>query len=118
MGSDRDAGAVEMSRQNAARAGVEVRFAQASVSALERPDCEPGLVICNPPYGARVGDRKPLFALYGAFGRVMRERFGGWRVAFVTTDEKLARTTGLPGLEPGPHVAHGGLKVRLWQADL
>ncbi len=118
MGSDRDAGAVRMSRENAARAGVDCLFTEAPVSALERPDCVPGLVICNPPYGARIGDRKPLFGLYASFGNVMKARFGGWRVAMVTSDEKLARSTGLPWDAPGPHVAHGGLKVRLWLAEL
>lgn len=118
MGSDRDAGAVEMSRANAARAGVEVAFEVRAVGALERPECPPGLVICNPPYGSRIGNKAPLFSLYGAFGQVMRDRFAGWRVAMVTSDEKLARASGLPWAPPGPHVAHGGLKVRLWTAQL
>ena len=39
----------------------------------------------------------------------------GWRVGLVTTDAALARATGLPFREPGPHIAHGGLKIRLWQ---
>ncbi|QDC10362.1 class I SAM-dependent RNA methyltransferase [Oceanicola sp. D3] len=118
IGSDRDAGAVKMSRENAERAGVDCRFEEASVSALERPDCAPGLVICNPPYGSRIGSKGPLFGLYGSFGKVMKERFEGWRVAMVTSDEKLARATGLPWEPPGPHVAHGGLKVRLWMAQM
>lgn len=120
FGSDRDQGAVGMSEKNAARAGVAGRtsFACTPISALHPPEAPPGLVIVNPPYGARVGNKKPLFALYGSFGQVMKERFAGWRVAMITTDEKLARATGLTWHPPGPHVAHGGLKVRLWQADL
>ena len=47
----------------------------------------------------------------------LRDRFAGWRVGFVTSDDGLARATGL-ALSPGPHVAHGGLKVRLWQGAL
>ncbi|SIO01903.1 THUMP domain-containing class I SAM-dependent RNA methyltransferase [Vannielia litorea] len=118
IGSDRDAGAVRMSRENAERAGVDCRFEEVALGALERPDCAPGLVICNPPYGSRIGNKGPLFGLYGSFGKVMKERFGGWRVAMVTSEEKLARATGLPWQPPGPHVAHGGLKVRLWMAQL
>ena len=118
LGFDRDAGAVEMTLKNAARAGVEVAVAEQPISALQRPDCAPGLVICNPPYGARIGAGRPLFGLYSSFGAVLRERFTGWRVAMVTADEALARATGLPWAPPGPHVAHGGLKVRIWQAQL
>ena len=87
FGSDRDAGAIRMAKQNAERAGVSAftRFAQQSVSDLVPPEGPPGLVIVNPPYGTRIGDKKPLFALYGALGQVLKARFSGWRVGLVTT---------------------------------
>jgi putative N6-adenine-specific DNA methylase len=116
-GSDRDAGAVKGAAENAARAGVEgvTHFLRAPVSDLQRPDGPPGLVIVNPPYGGRIGDRKLLFALHGALGQVLRARFGGWRVAIITNDGGLAKATGLPFLPPGPPISHGGLKVKLYQ---
>jgi putative N6-adenine-specific DNA methylase len=106
-----------MATENAARAGVEgvARFARQAVSDLARPAGPPGLVMVNPPYGGRVGEAKALFALYGALGTVLRERFAGWRVGLVTSDAALARATGL-SLDPGPTVPHGGLKVRLYQS--
>ena len=69
----------------------------------------------NPPYGGRIGDRKPLFALYGSLGTVLRERFRGWRVGLVTNDGGLAKATGLD-LEASAPIAHGGLKVKLYRA--
>ncbi|WP_417474382.1 THUMP domain-containing class I SAM-dependent RNA methyltransferase [Leisingera sp.] len=118
-GSDRNAGAVEMAAANAERAGVaeNTRFLQAAVSDLQRPDGPPGLVIVNPPYGARIGNKKLLFALYGALGQVLKERFSGWRVGIVTSDTALAKATQLPFLPFGPPVAHGGLKIRLYKTD-
>ncbi|WP_068116153.1 THUMP domain-containing class I SAM-dependent RNA methyltransferase [Tropicimonas marinistellae] len=118
-GSDRDAGAVRMSQANAARAGVTefTQFDTRPAGDLVRPDGPPGLVIVNPPYGARVGNRKPLFALHDSLGRVLQERFSGWRVGIVTSDTGLAKSTGLPFLPPGPPIAHGGLKVRLFRTD-
>jgi putative N6-adenine-specific DNA methylase len=117
FGADRDAGAIAMSRANAERAGVVAitRFERAPISALSRPDSPPGLVIVNPPYGGRIGNRKLLFALYATLGAVLRERLTGWRVGLVTADAGLARATGLDFAPPGPVVPHGGLKVRLWQ---
>jgi putative N6-adenine-specific DNA methylase len=117
-GADRDAGAVRMAAANAARAGVagRVHLSRAAIGALERPPGPPGLVLVNPPYGARIGERRLLFALYGSLGAVLRERFAGWRVGVITADEGLARATGLPFAPPGPPVPHGGLTVRLWQA--
>lgn len=119
-GSDRDAGAIANASANAARAGVDAltRFATHAISDLERPQGAPGLVIINPPYGARIGERRPLFGLYGAMGKVLSERFAGWRVGLITTEAGLARATGLPFDPPGPVVAHGGLRVRLWQTGV
>ena len=118
FGFDRDQGAVRMAEANAARAGVAewARFACQPVSALEPPEgAVPGLVIANPPYGGRIGDRKLLFALYGSFGEVLRQRFRGWRVGVITSDGGLAKAMGLP-FEAGPPVAHGGLSVKLYRA--
>jgi putative N6-adenine-specific DNA methylase len=115
-GSDRDAGAILSSQANAKRAGVEdyVSFKKASISDLQRPDGAAGLVIVNPPYGTRIGDKRPLFDLHAAFGHVMRERFQSWRVAMITTDAALAKATKLPFKKPSGPINHGGLKVFLY----
>lgn len=117
FGRDRDAGAIRMSRANAARAGVEAftNFEHQAVSDLEPPDGPPGLVIVNPPYGGRIGDKRLLFSVYGALGKTLLTRFAGWRVGMVTSDKSLAKASGLPFAPPGPPVSHGGLKVYLFQ---
>lgn len=118
FGFDRDQGAVQRSQANAERAGVAgfTRFACQPLSALTRPDTPPGLIMVNPPYGARLGNTKLLFGLYAALGSVLRTEFGGWRVGLVTSERKLAHATGL-ALTPGPLIPHGGLKVQLFQSD-
>lgn len=117
FGSDRDAGAIAKAEANAARAGVAAvtSFQQSTVSQLVRPEGPPGLVICNPPYGVRIGDREKLRPLYEALGATLLARFPGWRVGIVTTAEELARATRLPFLPPSEPVLHGGIRVRLWQ---
>jgi len=116
-GSDRNAGAIDMARQNADRAGVGdlCSFATHAVADITPPDGPPGLVIVNPPYGARIGNKKLLFALYGTLGTVLKERFAGWRVGIVTSDAGLAKATGLPFEPVGAPVPHGGLKVWLFK---
>ncbi|MEJ5218651.1 class I SAM-dependent RNA methyltransferase [Cognatishimia sp. D5M38] len=120
FGSDRNAGAIQMAQANAQRAGVQsvTSFEQAAISDLKRPDTAPGLVMINPPYGARIGNKKLLYGLYGSMGQVLMDQFQGWRVGIVTSDTSLARATGLPRLKNGAPLPHGGLKVRLFQSQL
>lgn len=117
FGSDRDAGAVAMSRANAERSGVAAwtEFQQQTVSELKRPDGPAGLVIVNPPYGDRIGDKQKLAALHRALGQVLKERFAGWRVGLITNEAPLAKSTGLPFAAPSPPILHGGLRVNLYQ---
>lgn len=114
-GSDRDAGSFAAARENAERAGVAglVDFQKRGVSEIAPPDGPPGLVIVNPPYGIRVGNKKPLYGLHGALGATLKERFSGWRVGIVTSEASLAQATGLPFEPTGQPVAHGGLRVTL-----
>lgn len=116
FGSDRDVGAIEMSRANAERAGVSAvtQFTERAIGELVAPEGPPGLVIVNPPYGSRIGDSKALLPLYRALGDRLKAGFSGWRVGLVTTERKLAEATHLPFLPPPPSLLHGGLRITLW----
>lgn len=118
-GSDHDAGAIRMSQANAARAGVAAltEFKQQAIADLTAPDGKPGLVMVNPPYGTRIGEKKQLAPLYRTLGQTLRARFAGWRVGLVTTDAALAQATALPFLPPGEPVSHGGLRVTLFRTE-
>jgi putative N6-adenine-specific DNA methylase len=115
-GSDRDAGAIAMSRANAARAGVAemTEFRQHAISDLAAPEGPPGLVIVNPPYGTRIGERKHLADLYRVLGHTLQARFAGWRVGLVTNEDALAKASGLPFAPPAGPASHGGLRVALY----
>lgn len=115
-GSDRDQGVIAHAQQNAARAGVSdaCQFERFALSDRACPPGPAGIVLTNPPWGLRVGERKPLFALYGALGQVMRERFAGWRVAIIAPDAGLVKATGLDLSPLGPSVDMGGVKLSLY----
>lgn len=119
VGRDRDQGAIAGARANAERAGLAkvTTFEQGPVSAAAPPEGPPGLVMVNPPYGARIGNKRQLYGLYAALGERLKARFGGWRVGLVTSEPALARATGLPWASEGPPVPHGGLKVRLYRTE-
>jgi len=117
FGSDRDAGAIRMAGENAERAGVTglVRFENVPVEELVAPEGPAGLIIVNPPYGARIGNKGPLLLLHRRLGDVLKRKFAGWRVGIITADTELAKATGLPFAKPGAPVLHGGIRVNLWQ---
>lgn len=116
-GSDHDPGAIRMSRANAERAGVAdiTEFAERSIENVTAPDGPAGIVIVNPPYGDRIGEKTRMRALYRALGHTLLTRFSGWRVGLITTDASLAEATGLPFSLTAPPVSHGGLQVTLYR---
>ena len=118
-GSDRDSGAIKMSKANAERAGILAltEFKQFAISDITPPDGPPGLVIVNPPYGARLGDKKKIQTLYAALGQVLKARFKGWRVGILTVDKVMAHATGLPFLPTDAPVQHGGLRITLYKTE-
>lgn len=113
QGSDRDAGAIEAARANAARAGVadDIEFAERPVSAIV-PHGEAGWIVSNPPYGVRVGERDRLRNLYAQLGNVLRAKCAGWHFALVSADPALERQLRLP-LRPVLRTSNGGIGVRV-----
>ncbi len=116
LASDRDAGAVNMALENAARAGVAewVQITQRAVSAVEPPS-QPGWVVTNPPYGLRISAGQDLRNLYAQFGNLLRARFAGWQVSFLCNDDSLATQTRLI-FRPGLSLVNGGVPVKLIRA--
>lgn len=111
--SDRDAGAVESARANAARAGVasDITFERRALSAVE-PPASPGWVCTNPPYGVRVSERGELRNLYAQLGNVLRAKCPGWELAMFSADARLERATQLK-VRPVLRTVNGGIPVRV-----
>jgi putative N6-adenine-specific DNA methylase len=116
VGSDRDSGAIDAARANAARAGVaqDLEFVQRAVSLAAPPTGASGLLVANPPYGERMGEEAALRDLYGAFGKLSRGPFAGWKVALLAANPNLVRHTGL-GLRPVLNSSNGGIKIALYR---
>jgi putative N6-adenine-specific DNA methylase len=113
MASDRDDGGVKMAKENAERAGVlkDIEFESRPISAIE-PPAGPGLVLTNPPYGIRVGERGPLRNLYAQLGKVLKAKAPGYSVAMLSADTALESMLRLQ-LEEVFRTRNGGIPVRL-----
>lgn len=96
MGSDRDRDILNQARLNAEQCGVAqlVKFTQTELSQVEAPsDC--GIIICNPPYGERIGNVKELAHLYKQLGDVFKQRFKGWTAFVLSSNKDLIKQVGL-----------------------
>lgn len=113
VASDRDEGAVRAARRNAERAEVAVDVRHHALSDSE-PPAGAGLLLTNPPYGARVGDTRHLRDLYAALGKLASRQYADWSVGFVTTDERLARASGIAFTRSSAPLPHGGLRIKLY----
>jgi putative N6-adenine-specific DNA methylase len=118
LASDRDAGAVAAARANAERAGVagDISIEHQALSALVTPP-GPGLIIVNPPYGVRVGDKNPLRDLFAQLGNVTRKGCAGWRLAMLSADRDLERQVRLRFADAWKST-NGGIPVRLVVAEV
>jgi putative N6-adenine-specific DNA methylase len=118
LASDRDAGAIRMAHENAARAGVEqyIQFSTQAVSAIQ-PPLQPGWVLTNPPYGVRVSPSNDLRNLYAQLGHVLRATCPGWKVGILCNDLVLLGQTRL-GLDTSQKLINGGLSVYLGQGQV
>ena len=119
LGSDIDTDAVRMSLANAAKAGVAdwVQVEKRNIADVQRPAAPRGLLVCNPPYGERIGAESSLPALYGELGLVMRERFEGWQAAILTGNPPLARHLGVYA-KRSHRFMNGTIECRLLRFEL
>lgn len=94
-GGDIDPAAVELSRHNAALAGVDdcVRFEVADAASFRRQS-EYGQLVTNPPYGERLLDRKEAEALYRTFGKTLQTLPPKWRVIILSSHPEFERAFG------------------------
>ncbi len=135
VGRDHSAAAIAAARRNAERAGLlaHVAIEAAPLAELRAPRFRParapgaaagprepgarGLVIANPPWGRRVGDPRRARAIYTELGRVLRERFRGWRAGILVADPAHASALGRPPVAEHA-LSSGGVRVRLLRFEL
>ena len=107
-GSDIDGAAIKRAQENAEHAcvmagralqliGKDDRiprpdFIQSDFEELHAPYTE-GLLLCNPPYGERLGDEAEAEALYKKMGSLWTS-FSGWEMGVITSNKKFQECFG------------------------
>lgn len=117
-GSDNQGKLIALAKDNAKRAGVLplIQLNQQSVHDC-RPNAPHGLIVCNPPYGERLGEAVHLVPLYNQLGQTLHDHFPGWQAAVLTSNPLLAKAIGLRA-EKQYALYNGAIECKLYCISL
>ena len=114
FGRDRNAGAIRISRANAARAGVEpsIRFKREDFFAPQKgtPSPLPGFLFINAPYGRRVDKPGEDSGFAGRLGQRLRKKYKDWTAVVILPSGPACANLGLKPYKV-LHLDNGGIKV-------
>ncbi len=93
--SDIDEDILDVAYENALRAGVEenINIFQADARKIEKPQDSRGTIVCNPPYGERMGEMREIEFLYKDIGRNFKN-FEPWHIYVITSCEYFEKLYG------------------------
>jgi len=118
IGLERDPAVLAQARANVAAAGLEpwIRLEQGDARDLTPPE-QPGLLVCNPPYGARLGQDEDLEQLYADLGAMLKQRCSGWTLWLLSGNPEL---TGALRMKASRRIAvsNGGIDCRWLRYDI
>ncbi|MEG1541485.1 MAG: class I SAM-dependent RNA methyltransferase [Oscillospiraceae bacterium] len=94
FGSDMDPTAIEMSKSNAALAGVGdmISFEVADATKFDRKT-DRGILVTNPPYGERLMEKREAEGLYSGFGKALFAT-NNWKLYLLSSHTEFERTFG------------------------
>jgi len=78
---------------------------------------KPGLLICNPPYGERLGDEQETAELYKKFGETLKAHFIGWKAAMIISNPELGFRLGIRSQKPIT-LFNGALECKLLRLNI
>lgn len=118
VGCDRNPEVIRQARANALNCGVGhlVKFTQTELADVEAP-ADHGILLCNPPYGERLGADEDLGAFYKLLGNVLKQKFRGWTAFVLSGNKELASTIGLKSSQRFP-VNNGSIPCQLMKYEL
>jgi putative N6-adenine-specific DNA methylase len=117
LASDRDKSSIEAAKINAKAAGVDhlIEFSISDFKDVDLPE-EKGLILMNPPYGERMGDKEELKTLYGEIGAFFKQA-PGWGAAVLSADKEVYQAIRLKPKQRIPFL-NGRIDCRLLRFEL
>jgi 23S rRNA (guanine2445-N2)-methyltransferase / 23S rRNA (guanine2069-N7)-methyltransferase len=118
VGCDRDPIALSHARACVHAAGLQNRIALHHADALALPASAPtGLLVCNPPWGLRLGSEEEAAELYRQMGQNLIANFRGWQASILIGAPHLGRALGLHARKRWD-LDNGGVACQVLHLDL
>ncbi|MFM8524225.1 MAG: class I SAM-dependent RNA methyltransferase [Cyanobacteriota bacterium] len=118
LGRELEPTILDQAQQNAEAAGVASRITLQPGDLRDLvPPPGPGLVVCNPPYGERIGEKDALEDLYTDLGALLKERFSGWSLWLLSGNPELTGALRMKASRRIP-VSNGGIDCRWLRYDI
>ena len=102
-GFDQDRHTVAAALQHIENAGLtgKIHIEKRDIASASVAESWPkGLIVCNPPYGERLGDEEQVALLYRKFGESLKQRFIGWQAAIIIGNPELGFKLGIRSHRP------------------
>ncbi len=112
IGCESDIDIFEQAKKNISLAGLEKYIELHNMDfANLRINEKPGTIICNPPYGRRIGDEKELINLYSQLGDFLKQNCSGWTFWLLSGNPKLTKFLKMKASQKIP-INNGGIDCR------
>ena len=100
---------------NMREAGLEDAVKLKQVNLLElSPPAPVGMLVTNPPYGVRLGEKEQLSEFYPQLGDALKQKFDGWTAHIFSGDPDLPKLIRLHATRK-PVLYNGALECRLYE---
>ncbi|MDF2676714.1 MAG: class SAM-dependent methyltransferase [Bacillota bacterium] len=113
--SDVSEKAIKIAQENAIEAGVDdcIEFFVKDVMTIQKPMCEYGILITNPPYGERIGESEDIAKLHKKLGDVFGKD-ATWSKYIITAIETFEKEFGIKA-DKKRKLFNGNVKVDYYQ---
>ncbi len=120
VGFDQNRHSIAKAIEHAKNAGLEdfIHFEKRELDRAESAESWPeGLIVCNPPYGERLGTEEETAALYRRLGNILKQRFSGWKAGLIISNPELGFRLGIRSQKPITFY-NGALECKLLRLNI
>ncbi len=118
IGCEQKINIAKQAQANIEAAGLQniIKIKNSNFHDLVLPN-QPGFIVCNPPYGKRIGVDQNLQLLYKELGDFIKKNASGWQLWLLNGNQELSSSLGMKAARRYP-ISNGGIDCRWLQYQI